>query len=122
MKLAHHRNEIERQIIVALVEDALALGYLLGVNDGEETTLERSSDEAAIFAAMASTDEDRLLFWLPNSPEGAGRDGWVRLIYGNDCDVISDNTTDAECERFDDSALSWDFMKRAEELAERFRG
>lgn len=142
MKHARHKNEIERQIIVALVEDALAAGYALGVNDGEETTLKRCTDEAAIFAALSTTDEDYLLYWrqaeppadgvCPDDGNGLADDGvcgfcgnrpaermddhygWVRLIYGNDCDVISDYALWLGEET--------EVLNRAERLAGRFRG
>lgn len=83
---ANHRNEVERQIIVALVESLLAAGYLVGVNDGEETVLEPCSDAERIFSVMSTTDEDYLL-----TRQGE-KNGWIRLIYGNGTDVISDYT------------------------------
>jgi hypothetical protein len=107
MKFKKHRNEIERQIIVCLVEDLLAEGYRLGVNDGEETVLEASADEETIFGAMSTTDEDYLLF----SYENTGGVGWIRLIYGNGPDVISDYTV----------TLKEKTLERASALADRFQ-
>lgn len=106
MKFSNHKNEIERQIIVLLVEDLLAAGYTVGVNDGEETTVKPCRDEAKIFAAMSTTDEDFLL-----TRKDGEQDGWVRLIYGNGADVHSDNTTN----------IPESVFERAAELAERFR-
>lgn len=108
MKFSNHKNEIERQIIVLLVEDLLEAGYEISVNDGEETTLTCSTDEVAIFAAMSSTDEDRLLLSTGGRVEGWV--AWIRLIYGNGADVISDNTTN----------IPEAVFERANELAERF--
>jgi len=114
IKFANHKNETERQIIVLLVEDCLAAGYKLGVNDGEDTTLRDSTDEAAIFGAMSTTDEDYLLVKgeaLRAASTCDSDEGWIRLIYGNGCDVLSDNTVN----------VPESVMARAMELAERFR-
>lgn len=91
----NHRNEIERQIIVKLVEDLLASGAQIQVNDGEEDVTEFTADAAQIFAAMSSTDMERL-FVRRNTGRDAFKLGWVLLIYGNDADVISDYTIDLE--------------------------
>lgn len=107
MKFSNHKNEVERQIIVLLVEDLFAAGYKLGVNDGEETTLENSTDEAKVFETMSTTDEDFILL----SPNKDGEKGWIRLIYGNGCDVISDHSVN----------VPETVMTRALELAERFQ-
>jgi hypothetical protein len=104
---ANHRNEIERQIIVQLVSDLLAAGYSVGVNDGEDDTLAPCRDEAQIYGAMSTTDEDRLL-----TESAEGRRGWVWLVYGNGADVISDYTTD----------LPEEVLRRAFDLADRFAG
>jgi hypothetical protein len=107
LPFANHPREIERQIIVLLVEDLLAAGYRLGVLDGEETVLEPSAANgaAAVFAAMSTTDEDYLLTRKDDLK------GWIRLVYGNDGSVISDYTTNIpEC-----------VFERANALAARFR-
>lgn len=104
---ANHRNEVERQIIVALVEDLLAAGYQVGVNDGEEKVLEPCSDAVRIYAVMSTTDEDYLL-----TKKAGEKNGWIRLIYGNHCDVISDYTTNIPDAIFE----------RANSLSEHFAG
>ena len=86
---------VERVIINRLIGDMLSAGALLGVNDGEETTLERSADPVAIKAAMYTTDEDYLLVWASGHTTGRCT-GWVRLIYGNGEDVISDYSLNIE--------------------------
>lgn len=86
---------VERLIIDHLIADMLAAGALLGVNDGEETTLERSADPVAIKAAMFTTDEDYLLVW-PNGLGEGEHIGWVWLIHGNGEDVICDYSTNIE--------------------------
>ncbi len=105
LKFQNHRNEAERQIIVLLVEDLLAAGYALGVNDGEETTLENSTDEAQVFAAMSTTDEDFILL------QKGDMKGWIRLVYGNDGYVLSDYTTN----------IPESVFERTNALAERFQ-
>lgn len=86
------RIEVEKKVIRAFVDAAIADGCKISVNDGEETVLKHSTDVAAIEAAMMSTDEDRLFI----SKDGK-KFGWVRCIYGNDgWDVISDYTTNLE--------------------------
>lgn len=78
---------VERMIVAKLVRDLLAADYVVTVYDGEEDALVGSTDEAAIFKALASTDADTLRV----SKRGAFRGGsFVYLVWGNDCDVISD--------------------------------
>ena len=86
---------VERLIIDHLIADLLAAGARLGVNDGEVTTIERSTDPVAIKAAMFTTDEDCLLVWKSGN-NGGFHTGWIRLIYGNGEDVISDYSTNIE--------------------------
>lgn len=142
LKFDNCAHEVERQIVVLLVEDLLAKGYSLGVFDCEEVTLAPTRDEARIFAALCTTDDDHLLFRadgqegvIPTACEAHGeegfdpetesgcaaceafdrgvvRDGWIRLVWGNGGDVISDWTTN-----LDESVFT-----RATELADRFSG
>jgi hypothetical protein len=82
---------IERMILGRLVGHMLAQGHKLTVNDGEDETLKRSTDRAAVLKALRTTDEDYLIVHR----EGL-KDGWVRLIYGNGIDLISDYTVNLE--------------------------
>ena len=88
------RQEIERQIILRIVKDALEAGFQITVDDGgDEPSVKRSTDQAAIMAAVMLTDEDFLHYSKPGEP----LQGWVRLIYGNDgWDVVNDYTTNLE--------------------------
>jgi hypothetical protein len=86
MKFSNCANEIERQIAVSLVEELLAEGFELRVHDGGEFVTEYTKDEGIIFAAMCSTDEDRV--WAKRGR----KEGWVWLIWGNRGDLISDFT------------------------------
>lgn len=93
-------RESERQIVVTLVTTLLAAGYSLSVYDGVEFTIKRSRKAAAIFAGMYQTDENQL--FLHGHGAGIGRTGrtWIRLIYGNGSDLISDYTVDIPGELF----------------------
>ena len=85
---------IETQIIKATIGALLAAGFQLSVFDGEETTVSRSTDMAAVLDALRTTDEDYLFVY---QIDGEGHYGWVRFTYGNDdIEVISDYTTSLE--------------------------
>lgn len=94
MSLDKHATATERKIVHKLVDDALAAGYAISVNDGEATTVVRSRVRATILGAMATTGEDTLVFFLPTAREAQPfvRVGWVSLIYGNGCDIISNSS------------------------------
>jgi hypothetical protein len=76
---------IEKKIINTVIEDLLAAGYAVTVNDGEDDVLTKSTDAKKIYAALGSTDED----WLVVYKEGEKK-SFVRLIHGNGPDVICD--------------------------------
>lgn len=81
-----HATDNEKRIVGKLVTELLEIqGLTLSVNDGEEVTVKRSTDAAQIYAALSSTGEDYLIVH-----ELGMTDRWVRLIWGNDVDVISD--------------------------------
>jgi hypothetical protein len=69
----------EMKVIERLVEELLIAGYRLSVNDGEEITLAKSTDKAAILKAMRTTDEDYLLVHFADNR----RIGTIYLVYGN---------------------------------------
>jgi hypothetical protein len=95
------RIKREKAICLRLVRDALKAGYVVSVNDGGDDVLVNSSSFQAIVAAMFSTDEDVLTFRDPRVVVDVARKliqrvGFVHLVYGNDCDVISDGSTGAK--------------------------
>ena len=100
---------LKREVKIAhrLVTDALAAGYSVSVYDGEDWAIRQSTARAAICNALCSTDED-VLHFHPEKPGPVA--GWVRLIWGNDCDLISDAS--------DNPAMAA-LLKGAEALAER---
>lgn len=89
------QDPIERKIAVMVVRELLNAGFAITVNDSEEDTLENSLDQTEVLDAMFTSDED----WLyANDPvTGVGK-GWVRLIYGNEVDVLSDYSTSIEAD------------------------
>lgn len=77
----------ETRIAKAIVTAALAKGWKVSVHDGEEFALKQSTDKAAIYEAMNSTDSDTLRF-----RNAGGVVGSVMLIWGNDEDLLSDHS------------------------------
>jgi hypothetical protein len=69
----------EAKIARRLVKSILARGLTVSVYDGEETTLARSKDRAAILAAMGTTGCDTL---TARNDSGA-RVASFMLVYGN---------------------------------------
>lgn len=86
--------KIEDQIIRATIQELLDAGFLVSVNDGEETTVVRSRYIDKIFQALRTTDQDYLYAHKPD--EGNLIYGWVWLIHENGVDVISDHTVSLE--------------------------
>lgn len=80
------RLEIERKIVLRLIDDLLAAGCELSVYDGEEQ-YPWTTDRAAVIDAIMNTDEDVLRVRRLSDR----LIGWVHLVYGNDgWDVICD--------------------------------
>jgi hypothetical protein len=87
-----HATTNEKLIVGKLVTDLLAAGFNLSIwNGGDEAELERSADAGAIFKALAASDQDEIIVY-----EGKSRAGWVLLVWGNDCSVVSNYTTNIE--------------------------
>lgn len=91
------RIELERKIARAFVKQALAAGFRIEIDNGEERTGPLDT-VSSVLGKMFQTDEDwvylkhKTIDWMLT--DGAG---WVRFVYGNDgWDVISDYTTNLE--------------------------
>lgn len=85
------REQIERQIARAVIQDAIKAGYTVDVYDGAVTTVKASSDLSVILGAMFTTGEDYLIL------SRDGGKGWVRFIYGNEpWYVVADYTTNLD--------------------------
>jgi hypothetical protein len=77
----------ERKVIRALCKAALAKGFTLSYNDGEEWAVKRTSKLSDIMAEVHSTDEGLLLIRDSEAKKRAN----FYLIYGNSPDeVIAD--------------------------------
>lgn len=87
------RMTTEGKIAGKLITALLAAGYTVDMNDGEETTVSRSTSHDEIMQAMFTTDEDILI-----ARDSAGKQvGNVYLVYGNDgYDVISEYSLSLE--------------------------
>lgn len=86
------RITTEGRIALKCIQLALAAGYAISVNDGETTTVKRSTDSKIILNAMFTTDYDYLYLYKAEK-----RAGWVMFVYGNGgYDVISDYSVSLE--------------------------
>jgi hypothetical protein len=110
-------EELERRIVGQIIDGALAAGYEIDVNDGEETTLEKSSSKSDILAAMFSTDSDILTLYTGAGSltdlgiiEPSRRVGSILLIWGNGRDVIGD---------YSDKPAIDAVLERAHEIADK---
>lgn len=83
----YHR--IEAVIATAVVDAALGRGWLVTVYNGEDDAIVTSGKRDDILNAMSQTDEDELTFYSDTGGT-LTKVGWLKLIYGNDQDVISD--------------------------------
>lgn len=107
---------IELAIATRIIDDALAEGWSVTVNDGEEDVVSatRSRDRACILDALCSTDEDRVYFHKDGEQEPFG---WVWLVWGNGTDLLSDYTTNLSPDDGDTGVLKA-ALKLSDDLAE----
>ncbi len=104
---------IDRKIAAFAVKTFINAGFLLGVNDGENTTITRSRNAAAILLAMFTTDQDRLLVYRHCDHKYFG---WVLFIYGNTgWDVVNDYTENVEAVMVEVGAYAQEFEPGARE-------
>ena len=103
------RIKVEKLIVTTLVQDILANGFTVSINNGGDSwEIHRSTDLSKIIATLFATDEETIYFF--KKTETSGYSGWFRLVYGNDgYDVISNYT---------DNAPSRDIVAGAEKLAD----
>jgi len=78
-------KDIELQIATQLVDDILAAGYAISVQDGEEDTLIGSSSKDEILKALQTTDEVDIRIM-----DGDLGIGSILLVWGKGVDVIED--------------------------------
>lgn len=70
----------QNTVAKALIAKALASGFCISVNDGEEWVVKKSIDADQIFKALWSTDEDRLRI---RDVETGVVVGDILLVWGN---------------------------------------
>lgn len=95
--LSQYATAGEARVARKLIRAALDAGYCISVNDGEETTLRRSSNYHQIVGALATTGADYLTIHDSRSCERAGV---FVLIYGNDesgAELIADHWDNVVC-------------------------
>jgi hypothetical protein len=86
MSYESDRNK-EKANVRRVIRAALANGWTVSVNDGEEWTVKKSRDSKEIFAALFTTDKDIVRF---RDSEGKSI-GTIYCIYGNEPEsVVSD--------------------------------
>lgn len=85
---AINADPVEAAIAALIVDQMIAAGATISVDDGGEWVVTRSRDVAAIAGALASSDGDSVLARNPDTT----RIGRVWLVWGNGCDLIGDYT------------------------------
>jgi hypothetical protein len=91
MSLSKYATKIEALIATHAVDNALKEGCAVSVYDGEEMTVKRSNDRQIVLDALATTESDMVHFH-----RNGVYLGWVHLVWGNDCDLISDYNENIE--------------------------
>lgn len=93
------RRTVEKQIVTAVVEDALAKGYFMQAEfDGEEF-FAPTQDKTEIIDTLMDVDMAYLnIFFTAAASRDYSADGYVLFVFGNDMGetVISDYTTNLE--------------------------
>lgn len=109
--IVHDRQKLERQIAFKLIEELLAGGYELAIDDGEGIAVRRTRDEKTLREGLFSVDEEHILVYKPTDKT---RIGWVFLVYGNDgYDVINDYAVSIEDHITETNKLAERLAKKA---------
>ena len=85
----------EAVVAKRLIRIILERGYMVSINDGEEWTVELSTDRKEILPALATTGEDIIRLYKDGE-----RVGSLWLVYGNAEDgseLIADHADNAAC-------------------------
>lgn len=99
------RIAIEKRIVTKIVEDGLAAGYVLAVENGGDEHEYQGTDKARILEELFACDEEWIYFYT----QDGHYKGQVYLVYGNDgYDVMADYSLSLE-----------DVLKGANELADK---
>ena len=88
------RQLVEKEIVTEVAASLIRAGFHISVDNGEDKPTPATRNLGRILEALFLTDEDYLLVY---TPDNLTRNGWVRLIYGNDGpDVINDYSVNLE--------------------------
>ena len=109
--LSKYATAGEARVARKLVRAAIAAGYSVSVNDGEEWTVKRSTSTKVIFDALATTGEDTIGISAadPSKTIGWHGAGSFLLVYGNDPsgeEIIADHSDNEVCEALYEAAHS----------------
>jgi hypothetical protein len=74
----------EKRAAGKIIDRALAKGYLISVNDGEEWVVKKSAKRKEIMGALQSTDSDTLMIRKPDGEKV----GMIYMVWGNSPDEI----------------------------------
>lgn len=86
----------ERRIVGRIIDDALAAGYSLSVDYGDnDRPIKKSKDRAKILAELFACDEERIIFHGDDALP-VKSSGWALLVHGNGWCVLSDYTANLE--------------------------
>ena len=82
-------TSLHEQIATALVDNAVNDGFIISINNGDETIVDQSRNSSEIIHAMFRAEMDTLTLNVEER-----RVGFITLIYDNEngLDVISDHT------------------------------
>lgn len=106
MSLSKYATTGEARAARKLIKAALAAGYCISVNDGEDWTVKLSTDTKTILDALCTTEADTIVLRHADTKERAGS-FW--LIYGNAEDgseLIADHTDNENCQRLYDTVYA----------------
>ncbi|WP_425905295.1 hypothetical protein [Nitrobacter sp. TKz-YC02] len=83
-------TSLHKQIATTLVDNAVNDGFIISINNGDETIVDQSRNSSEIISAMFHAEMDTLMLNVEER-----RVGFITLIYDNErngLDVISDHT------------------------------
>ena len=89
------RLDLEMSVMKKLIQDILAAGYAIRINDGEEwTTNGPITNEYQLLKDLRSTDSDTVAFFHKVDDKWK-KLGFILLVYGNmPYEVIADSSDD----------------------------
>ncbi len=91
--LTKYASADEAKVARKLVKHLIKQGLTISVNDGEETTVKRSTKAKQVIDALATTGEDTLIIHT----KGLRRVGTIYMIYNNgETSPIADHTATDE--------------------------